>query len=79
MSKAKALTVHFDEDGKFISSEYPDGRVYTYPVASFYDTPLRNINLLRVETYDILVYDEPDENGNMVRRVGTHWQCRRYC
>lgn len=74
-----ALTVKFDKDGQFISSEDSDGRVYTYPVATFEDSPLVNTNLLRVESYVILVYDEPAESGELVRRVGTVWQGKRYC
>lgn len=74
-----ALTVHFDTDGKLISAEYPGGRGYPHPVPTFEESPLMNTSVWRVESVVILVYEERDQEGNLVRRVGPVWQGKRYC
>ena len=81
-----ALTVaHRDEKGDI--SEYEVIRDDdANPVEHFRpgplnpDGPLQNINLLKVEPLEILVWEQLDEKGEPVDRfVCPHVRCRPYC
>jgi len=83
-----ALMIAFDNDGNIEWVE-PRGESRIYePKSSFEDhpgegivgTPLKNIDLLYVKAFDILVYNEKDDEGQSVAmRQCVHVRCRRYC
>ena len=42
--------------------------------------PLKNINLLKSEPMEILVWEQLDEKGNVVSsHISPHFRCRPYC
>lgn len=82
--KNVALLVAFDTEGEIKWVEYPGGIKLAEPTARFAETPLTNINLLKTNMIDILVWEQQDEKektvkGKTVKRVCVHNNCSRYC
>jgi hypothetical protein len=59
-----AFVAAFDQNGDIEHVELPDGTIITEPTAPLPEQPLKKINLRRVSTFDVLVWDELDEQGS---------------
>jgi hypothetical protein len=78
----------FDQNGHVRWVEFRDGTRHNVPLpqdegppppGTFRSGPIKNINLLKTEVFEILVWEELDDKGNVVKQVtGTHINCRPY-
>jgi hypothetical protein len=71
------LTARFNRYGQLIEIETPDGRRANKPIQTFETTPLSNIDLKKVETFNVLVYKDADTEDQELYCL--HWRCRLYC
>jgi len=81
------MLMAFDTNGQARWIEFRDGTRYTVspesgpmPPDTFRGGPLKNINLLKAEVFEILKWEELDEKGNVVKtHLCPHILCRLYC
>ncbi len=82
--KNVALLVAFDTEGDIKWVEHADGRKVTEEEAArLVERPLTNINLLKTNMIDILVWEQQDEKektvkGKTVKSLCVHNLCRCY-
>lgn len=70
------LLVAFDDEAQIKWVKHASGETYYEPTGSFDEEPLKDIDLLRVEVLDILVFRDRKTKKVM---YCPHWYCRRYC
>jgi hypothetical protein len=89
------MLMAFDKNGHARWVEFRDGTKHTVPLPQDegpppLDTfrigplnatgPLKNINLLKTEVFEILKWEERDDRGNVVKiHLSPHVSCRPYC
>lgn len=85
----------FDENGYCRSIYFRDGSHYDVPLPQEEEAPppdtfrigplnkegpLKNINLLKTELFEVLKWEELDEHGKVLKtRLSPHIRCRPYC
>ncbi|MGH9370917.1 MAG: hypothetical protein ACRD15_05245 [Vicinamibacterales bacterium] len=75
VDRTPVLTARFNRYGQLIEIEDQEGRRVSSPTQSFHDAPLPDIDLKKLQTFNVLVWD--DANGE--EHICVHWFCRLYC
>jgi hypothetical protein len=69
-----AVLAAFDEQGHVKWVQYPNGRKFDEPVATFRETALSDVTLHAVEELSVLVYERADK----VKIACIHQACNRW-
>jgi hypothetical protein len=75
VDRKPALIAKFNRFGQLIEVERPGGGRATEPMQTFEDKSLPNIELKKLETFNVLVWVDPRQE----ERICVHWRCRIYC
>lgn len=87
--KGIEMMMGFDENGHARFVEMRDGTRHVVPppekdgpapLDTFRTGPIKNINLLKIEPFEIMKWEELDDKGNVVKTVlSPHIRCWPFC